>query len=71
MRLVTFTRDMRPNAAGSSMLVPDDVAARLQAEGAVTVAPDPRVGSAPAASPVRSKPSRLSLPGRRQGYQTK
>ncbi len=32
--LVTLTRDMRPNRAGDSLLLPPDVAERLMAEGA-------------------------------------
>jgi hypothetical protein len=39
MKHVTFTRDMRPHSAGDKLLVPDDVAARLAAEGVVE--PDP------------------------------
>ena len=33
MKLVEFTRDMRPHKAGETRVVPDDVAQRLIAEG--------------------------------------
>ena len=77
MKLVEFTRDMRPQMAGSTRILPDDVAARLEAEGAVrNVRPWPErtdsgvpVVAAPQVTPVE-KP-RLSLPGGRRGYQTK
>lgn len=39
MKHVTFTRDMRPQRAGEQRLLPDDVAARLEADG--VIAPNP------------------------------
>jgi hypothetical protein len=39
MKHVTFTREMRPYVPGERRVVPDEVAARLEAEGAI--APDP------------------------------
>jgi hypothetical protein len=39
MKHVTFTRDMRPYSAGSRALLPDDVAVRLEAEGAIQANP--------------------------------
>lgn len=75
MKLVEFTRDMRPQTAGSTRIVPDDVAARLEAEGAVcNVRPWPeRTESGLPLVPVKpavDKP-KLSLSPRRQSYQTK
>lgn len=39
MKHVTFTRDMRPHRAGERRVLPDDIATRLEVEGAI--APDP------------------------------
>ena len=39
MRLVDFTRDMRPWRKGESRLVPDDVAEKLVADGVAEVRP--------------------------------
>jgi hypothetical protein len=63
MKLVTFTREMRPHCAGDTRLVPDDVAASLLREGAVE--PDPP--SFP--SHAQDKDARAQAP--HQTYQTK
>lgn len=36
MKMIAFTRDMRPHVKGETRVVPDDVAVRLIAEGAAT-----------------------------------
>jgi hypothetical protein len=35
MKHVTFTQDMRPYRIGDMRLVPDEIAAKLEAEGAI------------------------------------
>jgi hypothetical protein len=48
MKLVTFNRSMRPYGAGDSLVVPDAMAAELEADGAVRdVRPFPPVAVAP------------------------
>lgn len=72
MKHVTFTRDMRPYSAGEMRLVPDDVAAQLEADDAIrpnppswpAPAPDAETPEQPAGKP------QLRLPGR-QRYLTK
>lgn len=59
MKHVTFTRDMKPQRAGEMRLLPDDVAAQLEADGAI----EPNPPSWPAGSenkPAEAKPSRRS-----------
>jgi hypothetical protein len=76
MKLVTFTRDMKPQQAGDQRLVPDDMAARLVAEGS---AKDPRDWSPKTAaepSPVASDGLSASvvndgLSPKKRAYQTK
>ncbi len=71
MKSVEFTRDMRPNTAGSTRIVPDDVAARLEAEGSVrNVKPWPE--RAESGVPLVAAKPKLTLPeGKRQSYKTK
>ena len=58
MKHVTFTRDMLPIRAGEQRVLPDDVAARMESEGAV--APNaPDWPPQPAADP---KPFALTEP---------
>ena len=64
MKLVTFTRDMRPHCAGETRVVPDHVAAALVAEGSVEANPP---SFPPQAAP--AKETRVEPP--RQSYQTK
>jgi len=64
MRHVTFTRDMAPQHRGDRRVVPDEIAALLEAEGAIEPNPpswpqivhrDPAPAKAPAAPPRRPK----------------
>lgn len=73
MKLVEFTRDMRPQAAGSTRVVPDDVAARLEAEGAVrNVRPWPEPPPEAAGAASTGKPAAPPAKrGGKQSYQVK
>jgi hypothetical protein len=62
MKLVTFTRDMRPHSAGDTRVVPDDVAARLVDAGDVEPNPPPFPAGASEAQEPRAE---------RQTYRTK
>jgi hypothetical protein len=64
MKHVTFTRDMRPHSAGDKLLVPDDVAARLAAEGVVEPNPPDfpaRTASAPTPANRRDRRAQAQL----------
>lgn len=70
MKHVTFTRDMKPHRVGEQRLVPDDLAAELEHEGAIEQDPPdwppsakPSVPSVPPQKPER-RPDR-------QRYKTK
>jgi hypothetical protein len=39
MKHVTFTRDMCPHVAGETRVLPDAIAAQLEAEGAIKASP--------------------------------
>lgn len=39
MKLVEFTRDMRPHKAGETRVVPDSMAADLETEGTAKIVP--------------------------------
>lgn len=71
MKHVTFTRDMKPHRAGEQRLVPDELAASLEREGAVEPGapdwPESAKPSAPSAPP-QQKPERRPD---RQRYKTK
>ncbi len=58
MKLVTFARAMAPHGAGETRLLPDDVAASLDAEGALSAVCDwpAGVASAQARKPRRVVP---------------
>ncbi|KAF2991148.1 hypothetical protein OGR47_02730 [Methylocystis sp. MJC1] len=62
MKLVTFTRDMRPHSAGDTRVVPDVVAAQLVEAGDV----DPNPPSFPTEAPVQQQAAE-----ERQTYRTK
>ncbi len=70
MKIVTFTRDMRPYQAGHEAYLPDDVADRLVAAGDAT---DPRVFPPRPEIQVRVQAAdeRPRVPGRAQTYRTK
>ncbi len=73
MKLVTFNRAMAPFVPGESRLVPDDVAEQLRAEQVLSTCEDfpPRTDSGVPLVPVKVDKPKLSLPQRRQSYQTK
>jgi hypothetical protein len=83
MKHVTFTRTMLPQRAGDRRILPDDVAARLEAEGAILPDPPdwpekpPQRGEPPEIPPDRERGGadqrRDELPrrDRRQTYLTK
>jgi hypothetical protein len=74
----TFTRDMKPQRAGEMRLLPDDVAAKLEAEGAIAPNP-PDWPAKPQAAPAAETPAesqhhlsrRERRELRRQQYATK
>jgi hypothetical protein len=74
MKLVTFNRAMAPYQPGETKLVADEIAARLQGEGALSESVDWPPAAAPTAPqgklPLGEAKPRLTLP-RRQSYQTK
>jgi hypothetical protein len=71
MKLVKLTRDMYPNRAGDTRLLPDNVAARLEASGEIEPnPPDWPARPAPVERhPLSPPPSRKDE--RRRHYQTK
>lgn len=62
MKHVTFVRAMPPHSVGDRRLVPDEIAARLAAEGAIQLNPPDWPADAPA------KPAK---PAHRRRYLTK
>jgi hypothetical protein len=69
MKIVTFTRDMRPYQAGHDAYLPDDVADRLVAAGDVeNPRPWPLAPADVAPAPVDARPRQ---PARAQTYRTK
>ncbi len=63
MRIVTFTRDMRPWQTGASAVLPDAVAERLVQEGSATDSrpfPPPDVAPPVADRPLAGETLRLS-----------
>ena len=76
MKHVTFIRDMKPYQAGGMALMPDELAAKLEAEGAIMANP-PAWPPGSESKPVEGKPprGRFKLPRGRdllgQTYLTK
>lgn len=66
MKIVTLTRDMRPQRAGEDMVLPDDIAAKVIASGE---AKNPRPFPPPDVAPVVPVGKTLTLP--RRGYLTR
>lgn len=55
MKLVEFTRDMRPHVKGETRVVPDDVAGKLVADGDAVPRPSIFDDALPPAEPKRRR----------------
>lgn len=64
MRLVTMTRDMRPYGAGHDVALPDDLAAKLIADGGATPAAAEKAANLRPDGPAAAPAPAPAAPGR-------